>query len=124
MLIASAGAVGGLVNAYFAREGLVRWRTQRLPSGETVWQPGFLGNVGIGAITALVLAGLYSPLALVQIGAETGAYQLTVGGLMGALLSGIGGARLLTNEVNRRFEGITREQLTKALEEWSKAKND
>jgi len=89
-----------------------------------VWQPGFLGNVGIGAITALVLAGLYSPLALVQIGAETGAYQLTVGGLMGALLSGIGGARLLTNEVNRRFEGITREQLTKALEEWSKAKND
>src|SRR5439155_7982416 len=123
-LLALAGAAGGLVNAFLAREGFVIWRTEHLPNGETVWRPGFLGNVAVGAITALVLAGLYSPLALVPIGAEVGSYQLTVGGLMGALLSGIGGARLLTNEVNRRFEGITREQLTKALEEWSKAKNN
>lgn len=120
LLIGAAGLFGGLVNAFLAHEGFLLPRMDSLPDGGRIWRPGFLGNMLVGTVTAVVLAGLYSPLGSVEIGArdDVVAYRLTIAGLVGALLSGIGGARLLTNEVNRRFEQATTEQLTNALQEW------
>jgi hypothetical protein len=51
-----AGAAGGIVNAYFESEGLTLWRMETLPNGGRIFRPGFLGNVVIGAVVAVVLA--------------------------------------------------------------------
>jgi hypothetical protein len=111
--IGVAGAIGGLLNALLASEGLVIARIEQLPGGGRIWRPGFIGNVAIGAVTAVVLAGLYSPLGSVGLGSANppGSATLTIGALAGALLSGIGGARLLTSEVQKRYEEVTRQNL-------------
>jgi hypothetical protein len=122
LAVGIAGLLGGLINALLANEGLVQWRTEVLPDGSRIWRPGFVGNMIIGAVTALVLAGLYSPLGSVSLGgASSPPVTLTIGALAGALLSGIGGARLLTNEVDKRSEAVTRAKLGSAIEHLSRA---
>jgi hypothetical protein len=49
-----------------------------------------------------------------------GGYPLTLSAVVGALLSGIGGARVVTNEVERRFSKATQQELAKAMGEWIK----
>jgi hypothetical protein len=94
VIIFGVGLVGGLANALMADKGF------RLPKREgDLWIPGFLGSMFVSAITAVVLWGLYS-----VIGQEpvTGEYTLTLSEVMGGLVSGVGGARLLTAEVDKR----------------------
>jgi hypothetical protein len=43
--IASAGLVGGLLNAFFADEGFVLWRTEQMKDGRRIIRPGFVGNM-------------------------------------------------------------------------------
>jgi hypothetical protein len=118
LLLGCAGAVGGVINAFLANEGLVLFHTDQIPSGPRIWRPGFVGNVFVGAVTAVVLAGLYSPVGSMRL-ASTADFEITIGMLAGALLSGIGGARLLTNEVNKRYEEVTRENLGNAIDDLS-----
>ena len=120
--VCAAGLIGGLLNAFFAHEGFVLSRLERLPDGRRIWRPGFLGNMMVGAVTALVMAALYSPLGSVPIGALPSAtgHPLTLGSLAGALLAGIGGARLLTNEVDRRLAHVTEERLVRLIDEWTR----
>ncbi len=67
-----------------------------------------MGNVLIGGVAALVFWGLYGPLSeAILIGStDTAAASvvpsLRVAELFGSLITGIGGGRLLTNEVDRR----------------------
>jgi fructose-specific phosphotransferase system IIC component len=120
--IGGAGFIGGLLNGLLAQDGFVLPKTDRLPNGQRIWRPGILGNAVVGVVTAVVLAGLYSPLGAVPLGGSlpNPVYTLTIGGVAGALLSGIGGARLLANEVDRRFSNATKEQLANAFDEWIK----
>ncbi len=76
----------------------------------------------VGAVAALVMAALYSPLGSVPIGTLPSAtgHPLTLGSLAGALLAGIGGARLLTNEVDRRLAHVTEERLVRLIDEWTR----
>jgi hypothetical protein len=116
--IGAAGAVGGLLNTLLTSEGLVLWRMERLSDGGRIWRPGFIGNVAIGVVTAVVLAGLYSPLGSVALGGAPSPANvtLTIGALAGALLSGVGGARLLTSEVQKRYGEVTRQNLTATVQ--------
>jgi hypothetical protein len=118
LFIGVAGSIGGIINAFLANEGLVLSRTEQLQDGRRIWRPGFVGNVFVGAVTAIVLAGLYSPLGSVSLGSGAGgaSVNLTIGVLAGALLSGVGGARLLTNEVDKRYEEIVRRNLGTAIQ--------
>jgi hypothetical protein len=103
-LIIAFGMVGGFINAFLTDQGLTLPSVDRLPNGQKILRPGFAGNVAIGGVAAIILAGLYSPLGAVEIGAWPGPnLHLTIGSLAGALLSGIGGARLLTQEVDKRY---------------------
>ena len=116
------GLIGGLVNALMAHDGFFLPKMDDVSDGRKIWRPGFLGNMLIGAVTAVVLAGLYSPIGSLTLSdskANPG-YDLTVAGLVGALLSGIGGARLLTQEVDRRFSNVTQEQLNQTVQKWIK----
>jgi hypothetical protein len=121
VLLGAAGAIGGLINGFLANEGLVISRIEQLPGGPRIWRLGFLGNVLVGSVTAVVLAGLYSPVGSVRIGGigTQDSFDMTIGMLAGALLSGIGGARLLTSEVEKRYEETTRENLVSAIKNLS-----
>lgn len=122
LIIGCAGAVGGIINALIANEGLLLPRSEPLVGGQKLWRPGFMGNVFIGAVTAIVLAGLYSPAGSIRLDNPTSdpGFILTLGMLAGALLSGIGGARLLTNELDKRFEQTTRDSLGKTIQNLAK----
>jgi hypothetical protein len=105
LYVALAGAAGGVVNALVTDKGFLR------PSKEQVdmiiiYRPGWIGNVVIGAIAAAISWGLYGPLAAYYIAGtatNTGPENigLALSSLVGAVLIGIGGARWLTNEVDK-----------------------
>jgi hypothetical protein len=103
-VIALAGAGGGIVNALLSDNGDIVW-PQKEAGG--ILRPGILGNVLLGAFAAVVTWGLYGPLKdAVIVGARPPgevAASLTVTALVGAALAGAGGARVITNEVDKQF---------------------
>lgn len=121
--IGVAGAVGGLLNALLTSEGLTLARMEQLSGGGRIWRPGFIGNMAIGAVAAVVLAGLYSPLGSVALNgmSSSNPVTLTIGALAGALLSGIGGARVLTGEVQKRLDEATLQNTVVAFRELAQA---
>ncbi len=103
-VVVGAGAVGGAVNALLSDNGFP------LPQREKgIWRPGFLGNVFIGSVSALISWGLYGPYAQSElIGGTTTkpaavTFALTLSAFVGALLVGIAGSRWLTNEVDKNL---------------------
>lgn len=117
LLVCGAGLIGGLLNAYLAEKGFILPRYETLPDGQRIFRPGFMGNVLVGAVTAIVLTSLYSPIGNLRVGsALTETYDLTVGAIVGAFLNGLGGARLLTQEVDRRYDQMTRMSLARSMD--------
>jgi hypothetical protein len=107
LLFAGCGAVGGLVNALLAGD-------LHLPHREgNVYSPGWIGNVVIGAVAALVTWGLYGPLA--KAGVVGYATVPAISELAGAILTGIGGGRILSNEVEKKALVKAKDELTETL---------
>jgi hypothetical protein len=103
-LIVLLGMAGGLINAFLREEGLTLPKLDTLSNGQRICRPGFAGNVIIGGVTAVILAGPYSPLGTVElVGSTMPTVHVTLGSCAGALLSGIGGARILTQDVDKRY---------------------
>ena len=109
-LVFAAGCVGGLVNAWMTDNGFAL--PDRVANGAVhIVRPGFLGNMLVGGVAAGVSWGLYGPLAAVHIignpaaGALEAAVEsgVTLAGLVGGVLVGVGGARWLTGEVDKRL---------------------
>jgi hypothetical protein len=110
--VALAGAVGGIINALMTENGFVLPKAESNGSGAKIYRPGFLGNIVIGAISAAISWGLYGPLsAYTLIGSDTAQKSnealitsgLTLAALVGATLVGIGGAKWLTNEIDKKL---------------------
>jgi hypothetical protein len=105
LIVGGAGAVGGIVNVLLSdNQGFV------LPqfvttSGTQVFRPGAIGNIVIGAVAAGISWGLYGPFATSVVAGPVPAGStpptLALAALVGAVLVGIGGARWLTNEVDK-----------------------
>ena len=119
LLVAAAGFVGGLINAILTDGGFVAPAVQTLADGRRIWRPGWLGTAAVGSAAALVLWGLYGPLATVMIVGEplpgTARPALSVFGLIGAFLSGMGGGRVLTSEVDKHLLNVTKTELTRSV---------
>lgn len=113
LFLFSAGLVGGIVNAFLESEGFILPGTDALVNGRTIWRPGFVGNVAVGGIVALIMAGFYSPLGAEDFLAPA---HLDLRALAGALISGIGGARLLTQEINRRYDQWTKAEMNETIQ--------
>jgi hypothetical protein len=101
------GAVGGVVNALLSDNGFILHKKQAQNSTRII-RPGFLVNIFIGGIAALVSWGLYGPFAEVfiiggTIDPKVGSTGLSLSSVIGALLVGVGGARWLTNEVDKKL---------------------
>lgn len=104
--ISAAGAVGGLVNALLTDNGFALPRTEKV-GDLSVYRPGMFGNVIVGIVAALISWGLYGPLATYNIIPDSKDLPnqpeptLNLFALVGAVLVGVGGARWLTNEVDK-----------------------
>ena len=104
-IICAAGAIGGLVNALLTDNGFA------LPRRDNVGQvsllrPGILGNLLVSAIAAGIPRGLYGPLAafvILPTGAKQPELTMNLSALVGAVLVGVGGAKWLTNEVDKNL---------------------
>lgn len=113
LVVSGCGAIGGFVNALLAGE-------LHLPHRESgnLYSPGWIGNVVIGAVAALVFWGLYGPLAKVAVLGATSASEhiaFTVAELAGSVVTGIGGGRILSSEVEKKALAKTKDALTSAL---------
>jgi hypothetical protein len=113
-LVFVAGGVGGVVNALMSDNGFVLPKWADAKDGR-IARPGFLGNVLIGGVAATISWGLYGPFAASPLigGPPTTSeppVMLTLSALVGAVLVGIGGARWLTNEVDKTLLRVAASQ--------------
>ena len=115
-VIAAAGAFGGLVNALLNSGNGFSIQLPRRGTND-VLQLGTVGNLVLGIAAALISWGLYGPLrdaALVQAGpagqpagsqalTATSTATLTITAVIGAILAGAGGARVISNELDKKL---------------------
>lgn len=111
------GCLGGLLNAYLTDKGFVSPRWERLGEGEKIWRPGWLGNMFVGGFAALVIWGLYGPLSVVPVVGNDANTQviLTFGSMAAAVVTGIGGSRVLMSELEKRVDESSRQKIQKGL---------
>ena len=99
ILVCACGGIGGFVNALLAGD-------LHLPHREgNIYNPGWIGNVIVGAVAALVFWGLYGPMAKVAVIGQVAPdvhVAFTVAELAGSVVTGIGGGRILSNEVEKK----------------------
>lgn len=112
VFVAIAGAIGGIVNALMTDNGFPLPKMEPASSGTTVLRPGYLGNILIGAVAAVISWGLYGPLSTYFVAGTTEAMKantspenvgLSLASLVGGLLIGVGGARWLSSEVDKNL---------------------
>jgi hypothetical protein len=119
-----AGCIGGLTNTAISGE----FRLPHLDPEAKVYRPGWVGNVFIGGVAALVFWGLYGPMAAaVLVGPadpKAPVAALRVSELFAALITGIGGGRLLMAEVDRRVLEKEKKALSETKEKLGKTVAD
>jgi len=107
-----AGSAGGVVNALMTDNGFLLPKSEKVNDKTSIFRPGYLGNVLIGAVAAVVSWGLYGPLSAYYIAGTEQALAanaapdkvgLSLASLVGAILIGVGGARWLTSEVDKNL---------------------
>lgn len=114
LIMAGLGALGGLANGFLPGKNLEMPRVQK-SAGVTLLKPGFLGDMITGAIAATVTWGAYGPFASANVLGDPGTtvtFTATAGQVLGALVTGMGGARILSAEVDKR--ALTRAASTAA----------
>ncbi len=104
-IILLSGAFGGIINAIMSDNGFIKPR-EEIVDNVTIVRPGVLGNVLLGAVAAFIswgLYGAYSAALIYMAGTGLGLDEVSVSisSVAAAILIGIGGARWLTNEVDK-----------------------
>src|SRR5499427_7352055 len=100
LLIAIAGACGGVVNALLSDNGFA------MPHKESgVWCPGAISNVLVGSFAAFSSWAFYGSGASVELADKSlrNVISLRFSALAGAFLVGVAGAKWITNEVDKRL---------------------
>lgn len=124
LVIAAAGAVGGVLNAFLTDNGFVRWKNETV-GGTTVWRPGFLGNILMGAVGAFLSWALYGRYAAAEVVGNTDAgsakFTETLSSIAGAILIGTAGARFLTAQVDRKLLQVAASEAATAKGDREKA---
>lgn len=106
-IVMLSGAVGGVVNALVSDNGFVT-PSQETAGDVVIVRPGFAGNIILGAVAAFISWGLYGAFSSAIIwgsssGMGTSEISVSISSIAGAVLVGIGGARWLTNEVDKKL---------------------
>jgi len=97
-LIAVAGALGGMVNAFLTDNGFVLPRYRR-----GIWCPGALANIFVGLFAALSSWAFYGSGAAIDLAQATERTEISLrlSALAGAFLVGVVGAKWITNEADK-----------------------
>ena len=130
LLIAGFGALGGIVNSAISGE----FNYPRFDPAAKVWRPGWIGNVLVGAVAALVVWGVYGPLAsydlvtgraielhltvaqlLTSLVVGLSGVHLTVAQLLTSLVIGLSGGKILTLMAEKQAATISKDQLAATL---------
>lgn len=104
LLVASAGGVGGVLNALLTENGFILPRKER-----GILCPGFISNVLVGALAAFTSWASYGSGAgvelarIMSVGSPRAEISLTFSALAGAFFVGVAGARWITNEADKRL---------------------
>lgn len=100
LLVAAAGAFGGVINALLTDNGFIMPRRE---SG--ILCPGFITNVFVGSAAAIISWAAYGSGASIDLGqaGERAQVSLRLTALAGAFLVGVAGARWITGEVDKKL---------------------
>lgn len=110
--IALLGALGGLANCFGSGE----FSLPRLDSGSGVWRPGWVGNVVVGSVAALVTWGVYGPMASYDLVNQTGPKMaITVGHLFSSIIVGFGGGKFLTLLTENQAQRVVSRNLSETV---------
>jgi hypothetical protein len=109
LIISTAGALGGVVSAFLSEDrGIALPRAVPI-DGSTVLRPGFVGQILVGGIASFISWGLYGPGAeQVMFGSGPGGtppfdgHGITAAAIAGAMGAGVGGARFLSNYIDKK----------------------
>jgi hypothetical protein len=109
LVVATAGAAGGIVSAFLSEDRGLLLPTTVPVDGATVLRPGFVGHVVVGAIASFISWGLYGPLTdQVLIGSNpdgsppADTFGITAAAVAAATGVGVGGAKFLSNYVDKK----------------------
>jgi hypothetical protein len=105
-IILLCGAVGGIINAIISDNGFVKPREEI--DNVCIVRPGIAGNILLGTTAAFISWGLYGSYSGVLNFWRRGSNGLRgaeslLSAVAAAILVGMGGARWLTNEVDKSF---------------------
>jgi hypothetical protein len=117
LLVAAAGALGGVGNALMSNNGFILPRNAKTSDGASILQPGVLGNVILGVIAALVFWLLNTDFDRV----ESLVSNVTMRAIGAALLAGAAGARVITGEIDKRLLRAAAVDATKAQPDTKRA---
>lgn len=110
LILAGIGLLGGILNSLIKDKGFVMPHTIKLDDGSSLWQPGFIGNMIIGAFAAAIVSGLSGPLSQLSTGSNS-EYDITATIMISALVAGFGGAKILSDFFdNKQKDKITQSQ--------------
>jgi hypothetical protein len=106
-IIVFSGAVGGVINALVSDNGFIKPMQEQMEN-EIIIRPGVVGNILLGSVAAFISWGLYGAFSNAVVfgavsGLGNGEVSVSISSIAGAILIGIGGARWLTNEVDKRL---------------------
>lgn len=108
LVVAGTGALGGIVAAVLSEDKGIVLPKRVSEGGSTIYRPGFVGLILVGALAAVVSWGLYGPLANDTLfgGKGTGEparhdFGITVAAFVGAIGVGIGGSKWLASYVDK-----------------------
>jgi H+/Cl- antiporter ClcA len=111
-MIAGLGAVGGIANCAITGE----FALPHFDKENRTWRPGWIGNVIVGAIAAVVVGGMYGPLAKYVVNQSPQTLPpLELAQLLGAIVVGLGGGNILTRLAQRQADQITISNLSTAI---------
>jgi uncharacterized YccA/Bax inhibitor family protein len=103
LLISTAGAVGGVINALLTDNKFFLPRKEK----NGIICPGIISNIFIGATAAFSSWSFYGSGASIELAKASATSRqeisLTFGALAGAFIVGVAGAKWLTNEIDKRF---------------------
>jgi len=114
LVVGILGLVGGVANCLLSSE----FALPHSDSKRKVWRPGWIANILIGAIAAIVVWGVYGPASGYDLTRYASPdFHLPVAQLVSSILVGISGARILTTMAQKESERATKIDLAKVLED-------
>jgi hypothetical protein len=115
--ILGAGALGALVSTLLTEGGFMAPTTFTDERGYRRWHPGTAGDLIVGAVAGLVFWGLYTPDPRFDSVAS-------VRPVVGSLLAGLGGGRVLAGYLDRFLQQASLTSLAAAMERTADAERE